>query len=147
MPSKAQTIESLRGVELFRELNKAQLVKVARVADHVSVKAGRDIVRERSFRESGGASFFMILDGRVEISNRGRKVARLNPGDSFGELSLLDGKPRSATVRALTDMEMLRIRSWNFQRLLRSEPAIGVALLRHLAARLRAMDETQRRGR
>src|SRR5688572_14290718 len=125
MPTRAETLESLSQVELFHELNKTQLGKVARVADHVSVSEGRDIVRERSFRESGGASFFVILDGRAEVVVRGRKIARLNAGDSFGELSLLDGKPRSATVRALTPLELLRIRSWDFQSLLRNEAAIG----------------------
>lgn len=147
MATRTQIVDSLRQVELFRNLNRSQLAKIARVSDEISVPEGREIVREKTFRESGGASFFLIVDGRAEVVTSGRKVARLNAGDSFGELSLLDGKPRMATVRALTRMELLRIRSWHFQKLVKSEPAIAVALLRHLAERLRSVEETQRRSR
>jgi len=147
MTALADKIENLSSVELFRELNRAQLTKIARMTDDIDVSEGREIVREKTFRESGGASFFLIVDGLAEVWTRGRKVARLNPGDTFGEMSLLTGRPRTATVRASTDMQLYRIRSWHFQRLVKSEPAIALGLLRNLAERLRVAEENQNRHR
>jgi CRP/FNR family transcriptional regulator, cyclic AMP receptor protein len=147
MTALADKTETLRAVELFHELKASQLSKIARVTDEIEVRQDREIVRERTMRESGGASFFLILEGRADVVQRGRRVARLNPGDYFGEMSLLDGQPRSATVIATTPMRLYRIRSWHFQRLVKSEPAIAVALLKHLAERVRALTETQTRSR
>ncbi|MFN2642865.1 MAG: cyclic nucleotide-binding domain-containing protein [Actinomycetota bacterium] len=114
--------------------------------DEVEFHAGRDIVRERQYRDGGGASFFLILEGKADVTLRGKRLARLKDGDSFGEMSLLDDKPRSATVTAATDVVLYRIRSLDFQRLVKTEPAIAVALLKSLAGKLRATEQPRRRS-
>lgn len=140
MTSLADKIDQLRWVDLFRDLSRPQLQKVARVADEVAISKGRRIVEERTYRDSGGASFFLIAEGAADVSTRGKRLARLREGDSFGEMSLLDGKPRSATVTAATDMRLYRIRSWDFHRLVKTEPSIALALLKTIAGRLRALE-------
>jgi CRP-like cAMP-binding protein len=147
MPSISERVDQLRTVELFHALTAAQLQRVARVADEIALPAGRKVVEERTYRDSGGASFYLILQGKADVTARGKRLARLRDGDTFGEMSLLDGKPRSATVTAATDLRLYRIRSWDFQRLVKTEPAIALGLLKTLAGRLRDMEAKKTRTR
>lgn len=136
--SRARKADELAQVPLFRGLSRAQLTKVARVADERRVRAGRAVIEERTYRSGGGSpAFYLIIAGEADVTVRARRVNRLRAGDSFGELTLLDGKPRSATIRARTDLELYRIRAWDFHSLVRSEPAIALGLLKVLAGRLR----------
>jgi CRP-like cAMP-binding protein len=71
----------------------------------------------------------------------GETVATFGPGDSFGEMSVLDGQPRSAAVVATTELETLGLSSWNMRALLREEPEIAMSVITELVARLRAADQ------
>jgi CRP-like cAMP-binding protein len=128
-------------VPLFRELNRAQLGKIARVTDVRDIPAGRKVVEERTYRSGGGPAFWLIVDGVADVTIRGKRVGRLKAGDSFGEISLLDGKPRSATVTARSDLVLYRILSWHFHALIKKEPSVALALLKAVAARLRSVQE------
>lgn len=137
---KSEIVELLEQVKLFRDLNRVQLGKIAHVTDVREIRAGTVIVREGTFRSGGGPAFFVLADGTAEVSLRKKKIATLKPGASFGEMTLLDGKPRSATVTAKTDIVLYRILAWHFNKLLKSEPTVALALLKTLAERLRKLE-------
>jgi CRP/FNR family transcriptional regulator/CRP/FNR family cyclic AMP-dependent transcriptional regulator len=145
MTSDGDRLEHLHNVEMFHALSKEQLERVAALASDLEVSAGEPIIQEDD-DDPEGASLFVIVDGQAEVIAAGRKVARLNPGDSFGELSLLDGKPRGATVRSLTDMRLLTIHSKDFRELLHSEPGMAFGLLEFLADWLRAARKAMSRS-
>ena len=83
----------------------------------------------------------MVVAGSASVVRDGRTVSTLGPGDHFGELSLLDDGPRSASVTSDTAMTLLVVRQRHFQRMLRASPTLARRLLRTMAVRLRAMDE------
>ena len=80
----------------------------------------------------------MIITGEAVVRRTGRRNVPLRPGDFFGEMALLDGAPRTATVEATSEVEVMLIPRSAFRKMLRSEPAIAVKMLETLAARLRA---------
>ncbi len=129
---------SLRGVPLFATMSDTQLVAIARVAEILSRSRDEIIVREHD--EDGG--FFILLEGSAKVlvtASDGREavLAILTEGDFFGEMSLLDGDPRSATVRTATVCRLLCIQRERFIELLRDCPDIAVGLLVELSLRLR----------
>ena len=140
---RSEIAAHLAHVPLFRGLSAAQLGKIARVADVQQVRAGEVIVREGTFRSGSGPAFFLIGSGTAEVTIKRKKVSTLKKGETFGEMSLLDGEPRSATVTAKTDMTLYRILSWHFTKLVKSEPAVALGLLKTLAQRLRAVEKKQ----
>jgi CRP-like cAMP-binding protein len=85
-----------------------------------------------------GLGFFLILDGTAAVTVRGRDRAKMGPGDFFGEISLLDNGPRSATVTAVTPIHVMGLTQWVFKRLVESNPTIALKMLKTMAARLRA---------
>ena len=89
-----------------------------------------------------GDAFYVILDGHVSVGVPGRRAARLGPGDYFGEMALLDGAPRSATVTAASELHVLQVGRAAFGRMLKQEPQISVALLKTLAGRLRSLERS-----
>ena len=91
---------------------------------------------------SGGAAFFLIDSGEATVSRKGVHVANLGPGDYFGEIALIDGGPRSATVTAATDLVCYGLTFWEFRPLIERNGPIAWKLLQALAKRLRAADPT-----
>jgi CRP/FNR family cyclic AMP-dependent transcriptional regulator len=88
-----------------------------------------------------GDAFYVMLAGRAEVHRgRGRPKVEIGPGAYFGEMALLDGAPRSATVVATSETICLMLARKQFERVLKDEPAVAYALLRTLAARLRELD-------
>jgi CRP-like cAMP-binding protein len=98
-----------------------------------SAKAGSVLVEE----DTVGREFYFILDGTASVKRKGRRIATLGPGRYFGELALLDRKPRSATVAAETDMNLLVLDQRSFNGLLDTMPALAHKLLMAMAQRLR----------
>ncbi len=129
-------LEHLANVRMFSALSKKELNMVAKAADVVTIKAGTDIVTEGTT----GHEFFLILGGQASVRRRGRKVATLGPGDYFGELSLLDRGPRSASVVADDDVEVAVIGQREFMAVLDQVPAVSHKLLVTMAHRLREAD-------
>jgi CRP/FNR family transcriptional regulator, cyclic AMP receptor protein len=121
------------GCPLFKGLDEAGLGALAAAALEVDFPADRVIARQGEI----GTGFFVIVDGMVRVSRDGNLVARLGPGEFFGELSLLDGGPRIAQVAAEEPTRCLALASWDFERVLREEPGVALSVLRVVAGRLR----------
>ena len=134
-----RAVPLLAGVPLFAALPKRHLRKVARVAEPRRYPGG-SVVARAGVR---GASFYVIVDGSAEAVTPGGQATGLGFGDCFGELALLDGAPRSATVRALDELVTLRIGRPDFMRLLNEEPTIAVGLLRGLVALVRELQRQE----
>jgi CRP/FNR family transcriptional regulator, cyclic AMP receptor protein len=125
----------LKSIDQFRTCTKAQLRGVARLAEQVKVDQGEILVKEGQ----SGRELFLILDGTVEVMQSGRRVNALGPCDFFGELGALNRGPRSATVTALSDLELLVIGPREFDSLAQI-PGFRNALFKRLANRLRSVD-------
>jgi CRP-like cAMP-binding protein len=130
-------LEHLSAVPLFSALSKKDLQKVARASDEVAIDKGREVVQEGT----SGHEAFVILEGTATVERKGKKVTDLGPGDYFGELALLDGGPRTATVIARTPMTVLVLGQREFSGVLDSVPGLAHKLLAALATRIRDLDE------
>jgi len=126
-------VELIGGCPLFRGLDETGLAVVARAAIEVEFPAERVIARQGEI----GTGFFVVVDGTVRVVRDGSVVARLGPGEFFGELSVLDGGPRVAQVVAEGPTRCLALASWDFERVLREEPGVALSVLRVVAGRLR----------
>ena len=126
----------LQGVQLFAEMDRKQAQQIARLLKERHYAKGETVIMEGS----GGASFFVIESGEVCVSVKGEERARLGPGDYFGELALIDGGPRSATVTASSDLLCYGLTFWEFRPLVEGNGAIAWKLLQALAKRLRAAE-------
>ena len=126
----------LGDIWLFSACTAGQLRTIRRQVEEISVPAGRVLVEEGTV----GREFFFILDGTATVRKGGRKVASLGPGQYFGELSLLDRQPRSATVTADTDLTLLVLDQRRFNGLLDDMPTLAHKLLAAMAQRIRDAD-------
>jgi signal-transduction protein with cAMP-binding, CBS, and nucleotidyltransferase domain len=126
----------LETVPLFAGLSKRHLRRVARMAIRADVSKHTVIVGP----ERDADSFFVVLDGEAEVATPTGTHIRLGPGRFFGEMALLDSSPRTATVTAATDMQVMRISQSQFSQLLEAEPKVGLAIMRELAARVRRLE-------
>jgi CRP/FNR family transcriptional regulator, cyclic AMP receptor protein len=133
---QAQKAELLGRVPIFQDLSKSDLTTVARYTQQVMQPAGAVLARQGT----QGREFSLIVDGRVRVEVDGRVVARLGPGDFFGEISLIDGKPRTASVIADTPLDLLVIRWSMFLPLLEHVKTLPRKLLVALCERLREAD-------
>lgn len=126
----------LESIPLFAAVPKRQLRKIAALTREGRYRRGTAIVRAGD----RGDDFYVILDGAASVVRpSGLPSITLAPGSYFGEMALIDGEVRSATVMAETDVHCLRLSRAPFLRLVRSEPEVAVVLLRHLAARVREL--------
>ena len=131
-----EKMRHLQKVDIFADCTKKQLKAVAAISRVVEVPTGTMLTRVGE----PGEEFFFILDGSAMVDVTRRKRIRLGPGEFFGEMSLLDGEPRSATVRAETDMRLLIILRRNFQSLLTEVPELTRTILVVLSRRLREIE-------
>ena len=129
--------ELLAGCPLFRGVGPEGLAALAKSATEVEFPPRHVIARQGEI----GTGFFVIVDGRVKVVRDARTLATLGPGEFFGELSVLDGEPRIAQVVAEEPTRCLALASWDFERILLEQPALSLAILRGLAARLRSASE------
>jgi diguanylate cyclase (GGDEF)-like protein len=144
-PPLGAYLRQLAAVPLFSHMSLAELEPLARACQEVSFQAGEAIVRQGA----AGDNVFVVLDGRVEVLARteGEGVVTesvvywLMPGDTFGELSLLDGQPRSATCIAMIPTMCLHLEREAFLRAAQRNWTLTLALLRSMATRLRFADK------
>ncbi|PYO36391.1 MAG: hypothetical protein DMD86_04780 [Candidatus Rokuibacteriota bacterium] len=135
--SRDEKIRHLEKVPILAELTQRQLRAVAALSKVVEMPAGSVLMRagER------GDEFFLIIDGAAIVEISPRKRRRMGPGEFLGEMSLLDGEPRSATVRAETDMRLLVVVRRHFQGLLTEVPDLTVRILGTLSRRIRQLEQ------
>jgi CRP-like cAMP-binding protein len=131
--TKSSKSELIGGVALFAGLNQREISRISALVDELQVEPGHVVCREGR----PGAEFFVIATGRAEATLRGEHLAFLAPGAFFGEMSLLDRGPRSATVTATTPMHLLVLDARSFLGLLADHPAVARKVMRGLAERLR----------
>jgi phosphoenolpyruvate synthase/pyruvate phosphate dikinase len=135
-PPPRDPAAALQRVQLFAEMDRKQAQQIARLLKERHYAKGETVIMEGS----GGASFFVIESGEVCVSVNGEERATLGPGDYFGELALIDGGARSATVTASTELVCFGLTFWEFRPLVEGNGAIGWKLLQSLAKRLRAAE-------
>ena len=129
--------ELLGACPLFSGVTGEDLAAIAERAVEVDFPADHVIARQGEI----GTGFFVIVEGQVRVVRDGQELARLGPGDFFGEMSVIDGLPRVAQVATTSDSRCLALASWEFERLIVDHPTIGLAILRGLSARLRSRTE------
>jgi len=137
-PSGDARIRHLQRVPLFSGFNEKELRRVAELARIVDVPAGTAVTQ---IGEPGN-SFFIIIDGTVAVRTPVGGGSQLQPGDFFGEMSLLDGEPRSATIAAVTDLRLLIVDRSHFWRLLDEAPDLIKRILTILSRRVRHLEQT-----
>lgn len=135
--SRERTIELLAATRLFAGVDADGLARIADRISELEVMAQRVIARQGEI----GTGFFIIAAGSVRVIRDGATLAELGPGDFFGELSVLDGKPRNAQVVSTEPTTCLALASWDFEAVVRDQPSVALAILRELAGRLRALTE------
>ncbi|MDD5629336.1 MAG: Crp/Fnr family transcriptional regulator [Elusimicrobia bacterium] len=132
----------LRRIPFLKALPPVELKRIARIATEIAFRAGETIFS----KSESGSRMFVVISGRIRIftsshAKKQKTFAYLDPGDLFGEMSLVDGHTRSASARAETDSRLLVIRKSDFKGLLFSDPKLCFFLLRTVSERLRQANE------
>lgn len=122
---RSQKVDLLKKVPMFSNLSNRHLNEVAKYADQLPVKSGRVLAEEGDI----GWEFVFILEGKARVEKGGKVINRLASGDFFGEISLIDRGPRTATVIAETDMTLLVVNSKSFDHLLDTVPGLQRKIL------------------
>lgn len=132
MPSKKDGIALLKAVPMFSEVSQRDLGRVWSFVKIVEHGDGSRIVDEDRL----GVGFHLIIEGNVEVVRTGRRLT-LGPGDFFGEVSLIDGGPRTATVIAKGPVTVAALSAWEFKSIVKESPEMMWKLLLHMTRRLR----------
>jgi len=129
---KDAKVELLKTVPLFSKLDKKGLEDVAHIADEIDLPAGKEMATEGD----RGREFFVLLKGEAEVTRGGEKINTMKEGDFFGEISLVTKMPRTATVTATSNVDVLVITERAFDTLLKNSPTIGRGVAEALAERV-----------
>lgn len=136
--AESRILEMLGSTPLFDGLSPKELKMVAEIGKEVTFEPGREMVKQGAT----GVGFHLLVEGEAAVLVADEEVARLRAGDYFGEMSLIDGGPRSATVRAESPVRTFSLPVWDFTGLLDGNPSIGRKLLLEMTRRLRAAGES-----
>ncbi len=134
---ESEVLKMLQNVPIFSVLPKKQLKTMSQSFVERAYPAGAVIEAEGD----KGVSFYLITDGTVNVRKGSKSIAKLSRGQFFGELSLIDNQPRSATVEATEPTKCLIITSWVWSGFLDTEPKLAKAVMKELARRLRDADQ------
>jgi CRP-like cAMP-binding protein len=129
--ARDEKIEHLKRVPLFARLGRRELERLGQLADEVTVGLDRRLTDQGQ----SGSEFFVVLDGWVTVFEDRRQVARLGPGDFFGEIALIEERPRTATVRSDGIVRLLVINHREFHALMDEFPSIREAVMQARAER------------
>jgi CRP/FNR family cyclic AMP-dependent transcriptional regulator len=130
--SQDTKVDALSRAPLFEGLSRRELVQLARISDDLDVPAGKVLCKEGEI----GREFFVIVDGEVEITRQGKRVATGSGGEFFGEIALLEQTPRMATVTAKTPLRCFVLTRRDFRHLVDENPSVERKVLRVLARRV-----------
>jgi CRP/FNR family cyclic AMP-dependent transcriptional regulator len=137
MSSKEEIADELGSVSIFRDLSPKARKSIAEAGREVSHAAGAEVTSDGQ----SGVGFHLITAGSADVIVGGEVRRTLGPGEYFGEIALIDGKPRSATVRANDDgLTTFALTAWVFKPLLEENPSIAVAMLQALCERIRSLE-------
>lgn len=126
--------DSLRQVPLFSELSNRDLRRLADAMYERTFAEGNAVVSEGE----RGVGFFVILDGHASVTRGGEPAGELGPGDYFGEMSLIDGDDRAASVIAAADLRCAAMTTWHFRPFVKEHPDVAWGLLEALVKRVRS---------
>jgi voltage-gated potassium channel len=129
----------LAGVPLFEQCSKRQLTKIAAIAREVDYPAGTPVVR----KGEPGSELFVLVEGEADVRSGARKLATLRGGSFFGEIALITGSPRTATVTTGTPVRVLAISGRDFRKLLRDSPDLELKVLQEIGMRLERLASEQ----
>jgi CRP/FNR family transcriptional regulator, cyclic AMP receptor protein len=133
---KNAKVELIKAVPLFAELGKRELNEVASIADEIDLDEGKELTVEGQ----SGREFFVLIEGDAAVMQDGHEVNRMGPGDFFGEIALLEDRPRTATVVTLSPIRALVITGRSFRTLLEHSPEIESKVTSARTARLEPDD-------
>jgi CRP/FNR family transcriptional regulator, cyclic AMP receptor protein len=125
-------VESLKRAPLFADLSRKDLTKLARVSEGMEVEPGKVLTKEGET----GREFFVIVDGKVDVTRKGRRLSTRGAGDFIGEIALLEDIPRTATVKAKTPLRFFVLTRKDFRQLVDENPSVERKVMRTLARRL-----------
>lgn len=131
---KNAKIELIKGVPLFSSCSKKELEAIAAQADQLTVPKGKALTKEGQ----RGREFMIIVDGAAEVRKDGRRLNLLGSGDFLGEIALISGGPRTATVTTTSEANLLVLTDRAFTDLTKKMPSIQASVLKTLAERLEA---------
>jgi CRP/FNR family transcriptional regulator, cyclic AMP receptor protein len=132
-PTERDWADVLGALPLFQRLRTRQVRGIAKSAKVVDYSSGEPIVQAGD----RGDSFYLVLEGRARVAGKSRT---LKPGDFFGEMALIDGGPRSATITATSDVRVMKLSRPAFLKALKQDPQIGLAIMEALAGRVRQLE-------
>lgn len=127
----------LSKLEFFEDFTPEELEKVRALAEDVTAAAGAVLIEQGDV----GQEAFVLCSGQAGVFVNGNRVATIGPGSAVGEMALLDKRPRSATVRAVTDLELLSFQAKDFQGLLESMPKAAGRIIAQLNDKLREQNQ------
>lgn len=131
---KNAKIELIKSVPLFSSCSKKELEAIAAQADELGVPAGKTLTKEGD----RGREFMVIVDGSAEVRKKGRRLNLLGSGDFLGEIALISGGPRTATVTTTSETDLLVLTDRAFGQLTKKMPSIQASVLKALSERLQA---------
>ena len=134
--AEVDVVEVLRRTDLFADVGTRGLKSIAKRAKVVAHPAGAEVALEGG----GAAGFHVIVEGTASVDVHDHRRPELGPGDYFGEIALIDGKPRSASIVATSPLTTVALVSWDFRPILKEEPGVAFAMLEVMCARLRAAE-------
>lgn len=134
--ARDEKLDLLRTVPLFSGLNERELERVSTLADIVDLPADRLLMTQGEH----GREMFVLVSGSVRIERDGRSLGQRGPGEVLGEIALLDGGPRTATVTLSEPSRLLVLARREFQALMDEFPEIRLRVLEAVAHRLRSLD-------
>jgi CRP-like cAMP-binding protein len=132
-------VTEVKNAKLFEGLPESEVRSIEKQMKIVQHPAGHEIV----VKGENGVGFMIILDGTVTVSTVQGKSRTLGPGDSFGEMSLLDHEGRSANIKADTNVSLATIPEWSFKPFLKEHPEVSYRLLQVLSKRVRQAESSQ----
>jgi len=130
--SQDTKVQALKRVPLFEDLSRKELTELAKVSDDLEVEPGKELTKEGET----GQEFFVIVEGDIEVTSKGKRVASRGGGDFVGEIALLEDTPRTATVTATTPVRLFVLTRQDFRSLVDENRSVEQKVMRALARRV-----------
>ncbi len=134
MITTVEKVLFLKSIDLFRGLPGEELAQIAEIAEEVPISAGGVVFSEGDL----GDALYIVVEGKVRVYKNNRNIAEIGERDCFGEMSVLDSEPRSASVAAISETLLLKIGREEFKDILSERPEISLGIMKVLSRRLRA---------